>query len=384
VLLTVRRLFTWRPLPGPALAISWLLAYAAVGGLTNVVALVAEIQIFRATNRVAVFISALLLLFLMLRLSRLSGRLPRWASVAAALAVGALGLLDQIPRGLPASDRADIAARVKSDLALGRAMEAALPPGAKVFQLPVMGFPEVPPPGKLTDYELFRPYLTTKTLCFSYGAAKFRARSRWQRDLENVPAATLVERLERYGFAALHVNRKGYEDRAARLLEELTTLGYTRRLEGARGHQVVVLLNPSPAPVRPLGRGLTFGQGWHPRFEDGSRWANDDGVMSFYNPYDRPLEVDLRFTLVAADEREVRFEHEGRPVVAARVGLEPVELRVSRLTLPPGVNRFQLVSPQPPVRLSSGRYQLRTFGLRNSALSVVRGAGAERGMDGED
>ncbi len=370
---TVRRLFTRRVLPGQSLSIGWLLAYSAVGGLTNVMALVVGIQIFRATNRVAVYISALLLLFLMVRLSRLTGRLPAWGRLAAVLTVGTLGLLDQIPQGAPAADRAQIAARVTSDLQLGREMEAALPPGAQVFQLPVMGFPEEPPPGQLTDYELFRPYLTTQTLRFSYGAAKYRSRSQWQRDLEDLPAATLVERLERYGFAALHVNRKGYEDRAARLLEELTTLGYTRRLEGARGHQVVVLLNPSPTPDRPLGRTLTFGQGWHPQLEDGLRWANDDGVLSYFNPYDQAIEVDLQFSLVATDEREIGLEHEGRRVAAVRVGADPVTLRLPRLALPPGVNRFALVSSQRPVRLGTGRYQLRTFGLRSSAIAVVGG-----------
>jgi hypothetical protein len=55
---TVRRLLARRAIPGQALSVTWLLAYATVGGITNVLAFFAGFQIFRATNRVAVFVSA--------------------------------------------------------------------------------------------------------------------------------------------------------------------------------------------------------------------------------------------------------------------------------------------------------------------------------------
>ena len=56
-----------------------------------------------------------------------------------------------------------------------------LPPGAMVFQLPVMAFPEVAPAHNLGDYEHFRPYLATRALRFSYGMLKGRSRHRWVR-----------------------------------------------------------------------------------------------------------------------------------------------------------------------------------------------------------
>jgi hypothetical protein len=75
-LATLRRIFARRAVPGPTLAIAWLVAYSSVGGVTNVVALLLGVQIFRATNRVSVFISALLLIFLLGRLARLTARWP--------------------------------------------------------------------------------------------------------------------------------------------------------------------------------------------------------------------------------------------------------------------------------------------------------------------
>jgi hypothetical protein len=379
---TVHRFFRRRAVPAAALSIGWLLAYASVGGLTNVVALVSGLQIFRATNRVAVFVSALLLLFAAIRVSRLTASLPAWARLTAAAGVALVGLLDQIPRPPSREDRAEIAARVASDLELGRRLEAELGTGAMVFQLPVMGFPEVAPPGKLSDYELFRPYLTTRTLRFSYGAAKFRSRSRWQRDLEALPAAALVPRLERAGFAALHISLKGYEDRAARLLAELEQMGYTQKLCGSRGHQVVVRLRPAAVPQPPVGRTLTFGRGWHPRPEDGTRWANDDGVISFFNPHPTPLPVEIRLVLLAPDERTITVQHQERDVLRILVGREPTELHLPRFALEPGVNVLHLRPDRGPIRIGSGRYQLRSFGLSHASIVVPgeRRAVAEGGQ----
>lgn len=368
---SVRRIVARRPLPGQALSAGWLVAYATVGGVTNVAALYLGFQTFRATNRVAIFISALVLVFLMIRVSRATARWPGWVRMVAALAVAAVGLLDQIPREDSARDREELAARVKSDQDLGRGLEARLPAGAMIFQIPVLGFPEVLPPNRLADYEHFRPYLTTTTLRFSYGAAKFRSRSRWQRDLENLPVAALVKRLERYGFAALYLNRKGYEDRAERLLAELQALGYTDRIEGARGYQVVVMLHPSPRPSLPLGRSLTFGQGWHPRPIDGVRWANSDAVMSYFNPYDHPITVRLDLGIVSPRACHVSLVHAGRAIHSVHAGEEPTKLCVEQLLLPPGVNVLGLRCREPAVRLGSGRYQLRAFGLTESSIKVV-------------
>jgi len=395
--ISIRRLFTRRPVPGQILTLGWLVTFATVGGLANVVSLLAGFHLFRATNRVAIFISALVLFFLIVRLSRLTARWSPWQRAAAAMGLAALGLLDQVPKEMSPPARAEIAATVQSDRNFGRALEEALPPGTKVFQLPVQGFPEVTPPHRLADYEHFRPYLVTRTLNFSYGAPKFRAQSRWQRDLENAPTAQLVRRLESYGFGALYLNRKGYEDRAESLLRDLTALGYERRIESGRGQQVVVRLNPKSPPVLPLGREFTFGRGWHPRDKEGVRWAYEDAVMSYYNPYAHPLVMSLSLELVGVSEGELSFEHERRKVGEIRLGEspgaavrrpgakggrrppparledQPAAIVIPHLELAPGVNRFVLRSSEAAQRGGVGPYQLRAFGLRKSTIKVRAG-----------
>ena len=367
---TVRSIVRRRPLPGQTLSIGWILAYASLGGVTNLLALFAGFQIFRATNRAAIFISAIVLFFLAVRLSRATRAWPGWLRFTAATLVAGIGVFEQLPRSDSRSDLATIARAVEADAAFGRALEAQLPAGAMVFQLPVLGFPEIVPPYQLADYEHFRPYLVTDHLRFSYGAAKYRARGRWQRDLEGLSVAALIPKLESHGFAALYLNRKGFKDGADQLLNEVNALGYQDRIQSESGQQVVIPLRPADQPQPPIARALTFGRGWHLRPDAGIRWAYEDAALSFYNPHPTPTPVTITLTLVGLSPRLVTVEHEGNPVRAVEVGPDPTKIRLPGHVLQPGVNRFKLRCSTPPTRAGSGsNRQLRSFGLKDSNVT---------------
>ncbi len=373
MLVTVRQLVTRRSPPGQALSIAWLLAYATIGGLTNVLALFAGFQIFRATNRAAIFVSAIVLFFLMRRVSALSRAWPGWARLAAAAALAAFGVFEQLPKPASAAEDAALAADVRGDAAFGRALEQALPAGAMVFQLPVLGFPEVQPPHQLGEYEHFRPYLATDRLRFSYGTPKTRARSRWQRELDGLPAAELVRRLETYGFAALYLNRRGYADGGEQVLHELAALGYDQTVREPVGNQIAVLLHPAADPAPPLAQSVTYGQGWY-QPQEGWYWAYDDATVSYFNPYPEKLAVDLDLTAVGATPRNFTLERDGEPVQALALREQPTALVFHRVELEPGVNRFKLCSSQPAVRQGTSRNQLRSFAVRDIAVRFEPGA----------
>jgi phosphoglycerol transferase len=365
---TVRRLIARRAPSGSALSIAWILSYATIGGLTNVLALFAGFLLFRATNRAAVFVSAIVLFFLVGRLSRLSLRWPNWLRVGAATALTALGVFEQIPKPDSANERAEIAAAVRADQEFGRTLEHALPTGAMVFQLPVLGFPEVQAPNRLGDYEHFRPYLATEHLRFSYGAPKSRSRSRWQHELGNLPTAELVTALERDGFSALYLNRKGYADGGEKILRELATLGYTDRLQAARGNQVVIKLRPAVEPTPPLAQSMTYGQGWQLHVDDGWHWAYDDAALAYYNPYPQPITVDVKMTVMGATPRELILDRNGESVAHITADTSPKPMMLTKLLLAPGVNRFKLRSTEAAVRQGPGRNQLRSFGLHDAEV----------------
>lgn len=381
VVATVKRIVDRRALPGQALSVGWIVAYASIGGVTNLLALYADFQVFRAANRGAIFITAIVLCFLAVRLSRATGAWPGWARVGAAVLVGGIGVMEQLPRREAAADHAARRTDVEGDRRFGQQIEQALPAGAMVFQLPVLGFPEVATPYQLGDYEHFRPYLATETLRFSYGAAKARSRGSWQHELGGRPMAEVVPRLERYGFAALYINRKGYADRAEGILRELAALGYVSRIEEDAGHQVVVPLRPVGRPSLPMSESLTLGQGWHLRPVAGVHWAYATAALSYFNPHPHPIVADVSLTLAAVTPRAVEFGRRNEAGTTFTVTAEPQTVVVPGVTLAPGVNRFSLRSPEKPRRDPAAQNQLRSFGL---VRSVVTLAGPEPGLEDGD
>jgi phosphoglycerol transferase len=94
------------------------------------------------------------------------------------------------------------------DAAFFGRLEASLPRGASVVQIPHMSYPESPPIHHLRDYEHFRAYLHTRTLRFSYGAMRGRYWDGWLHDaLSKHRLGDSLEALAAVGFHALLVDR---------------------------------------------------------------------------------------------------------------------------------------------------------------------------------
>jgi hypothetical protein len=80
-----------------------------------------------------------------------------------------------------------------------------------VFQLPVVSYPEEPPPGVMGDYEHLLPSLVSPAgLHWSYGAIRGTARGDWQLTLPIEDQDRLLEDLASAGFCAVEIDRDGY------------------------------------------------------------------------------------------------------------------------------------------------------------------------------
>ena len=113
-----------------------------------------------------------------------------------------------------------LSASYRSDGDFVSALEDRLPSGAMVFQLPYSRFPEAPPIFRMADYDLFRGYLHSHDLRWSYGHTKGRG------DDPNVPISSektpqMVRDLKGEGFAGIYVDRFAYTDGATALEKEL-------------------------------------------------------------------------------------------------------------------------------------------------------------------
>jgi phosphoglycerol transferase len=198
------------------------LLVAIVGGLGAVFSVLVSSEI-RAYNRISPFIVFFALAAVAVWIDRLSAARGRTVPTGAIwVLVLAIGLADQ------RQPLADLAAdgpvidrgyrRVTNFVSL---LEGKLPQGAAVFQLPLRPFPVDSGIEWMKTYDHFRPYLSSRHLRWSYPVMT-RDQAQWERGLGRVPQAQWPRRLAQEGFAAILVNRSGYQDRGQALLQELT------------------------------------------------------------------------------------------------------------------------------------------------------------------
>ena len=248
--ISVRRLVaeTGRPLPLAAWQVLWILAYAAVGGLNCLAGLLGA-TLFRSSNRYCIFILPILLLFAIKRLSR--------KSMESGIEAGTIGLCillalwDQMPTmAQTRANLTELSHMVDSDRQFTKEIEENLPKGAMVFQLPIIDYPESPSFG-VSSSEQFRPYLHSKDLRFSFGAVKGRPWLAWQRELGEMSFPDSIRRMESLGFAAVYVNRRGFQDRGESILNSFKELGYSKFIESKAADIFCVLIHSAAHPVLP-------------------------------------------------------------------------------------------------------------------------------------
>ncbi len=94
-------------------------------------------------------------------------------------------------------------------------------PGGAVYQLPYMPFPEVPSINNLASYGLFRGYLHSSNLHWSYGGMKGRKGDLFFRSLTIQPLSNQIKAIKLLGFNGVYIDRRGYTDRGKVVEEKL-------------------------------------------------------------------------------------------------------------------------------------------------------------------
>ena len=240
-------------IPMEAWQVLWIVLCFSTGGLNSIVGALG-FTLFRTGCRYSIVILAIALLYAAQRLTALQRAAAfrtdpetlRIGILTAAAAAGLVILWDQVPRAPTREQTATIARQVEADREFVARMEAALPPNAMVFQLPIMEFPEAPSPG-VPPYDHFRPYLYSRQLRFSFGSMKGRPREQWQKELGQMPFEQAVARIKERGFAAIFINRNGFPDKGRQIEDKLVEMGYSAPpIRSAAGDLTCILLD---APV---------------------------------------------------------------------------------------------------------------------------------------
>jgi hypothetical protein len=353
-------------IPVHSWGILWILLYSVAGGMNGFVGLFGVI-LFRGTNRYSIVILAILLLFLVRQLSISSRRWKQLPIAALAGLIVVIGFLDQTPRPPTRAAISRIGALISSDGQVVSALEAKLPARAMIFELPVMGFPEMPAVREMMDYEHFRPYLQSHSLRFSYGTVKGRTRERWQAEAVRLGTPHLVNTLERYGFSAILINKKAYEAKAAALLGELTAAGRSEII--CESQDLVGLrLQPVPNPYLPP----EFDRNWSDvegTASDNWRWSTGDASVIFYNQSQQPREMRVSFLVSSLRSGTIQVFHGGQELFSDSLSGQAVT-RAARLTVtvPPGACELRFhtnIAGAPP---GNGDTRKLAFNVRNFTI----------------
>jgi len=216
----------------------WLMAYSVIGGLNAALGAVG-IVLFRSSNRVSIFIMALSLLGFGLLVSRATRRWRGWVQATVAVVILPLAAFEQVFPRKTAAETIAIHERARADQELVAVMQARLPRGARVFQLPPVEFPEA-------SFEPFRPFLWSEGLSYSFGNMRGRPEADWQNRVAALPPAQLLPVLDEAGFKAIFIEGNGQG--LANALSAIRPVEY--RVSPGGGASLILLSDPAP-PASP-------------------------------------------------------------------------------------------------------------------------------------
>jgi phosphoglycerol transferase len=350
--------------------------FATFGGLNSLIALLISPQI-RAWNRLTPFIA----FFALVGFVTVADRVARWlrgSGVASAgrrllapvvlAAVTVLALWDMTAPNFVPPYQAD-ATTWRSDSRFVVNVERQVPRGSMILQLPFHPFPEAVGSGISADYDLFKGYVHSQNLRWSYGAMKGRSED-WTTEAKTRPLSYVIPAAVAAGFAGIYVDRYAYDDRGVNVERRL------RRLLGVAGPLVTSDDNrlsfwdasglaqrlraqlPASA-VGELGDSLV-----HPidvvlagsisaeehNATERWNWVGPDGEIDLDNPKPGPRPVVLATTAASSPRSVLRLTVPGQPARTIHFPRRTGKTRLRiRFLAPPGKSTVTLTTVGPNV-----------------------------------
>lgn len=365
-----RLLRALRPL-GVFAAISIL--FATVAGLNGLLAAAGFAQL-RAWNRMSVVIAFLALSGTACLLDAAWRRLDiriRWphalrivASVVAVGTVALFGLADQTSNAF-VPDVTSTRHAWNSDAQFFSQVQDRLGSDGRVFQLPVVPFPEYPPVVDMLDYEQLRGYIHSD-LSWSYGGLKGGV-TEWQTVLEGRGLIDGLPALVATGFDAVYVNRLGFEDRGRTVEAQIrSVIGNQAPLVNEEGTLAVYDLRHYAEALEPDGLPSPESVLYPPRFNtlegfygDESaagetwQWLASSARAELINPSDHDKKVTIEAELRAASPAATVTIRIGADETVVHLVGGSAEFAI-RTTLPAGSTPVTITTDSAPTPSVSG------------------------------
>jgi hypothetical protein len=170
---------------------------------------------FRATGRFSIYLVIISTIILLHFVQNLSGKWIKNIALTGLIITSFFDLNSDSYR----VDTISNSLQIKEIKSFTSQIESKAERNCKIYQLPYARFPENPKINKLSDYELFLPYLFSNSLIFSYGAVKgadvesVKLRQQVGSEFSNLKA------LKEYDYCGILVDYNGIEDSDLKGLE---------------------------------------------------------------------------------------------------------------------------------------------------------------------
>ncbi|MFK4444461.1 phosphoglycerol transferase [Caballeronia udeis] len=238
-----------------------LLLFCSIGGFSSLFAVLITPMI-RAWNRVSVFIAFTSIAASLLMLEQLLARdwakrnAARWTTLTA-LGLCAFAYWDQTTPSCVSCLQSS-STDFNSDARFVADIEKQVPKGSTIYQLPYVGFPEVPPVNNLGTYDLASGYLHSKALGWSWGTMKGRPGDLFFREMASEPMEQQIATARKLCFSGVYLDRRGYTDGGAAVEAQLQQiLGRPAALVSGTKQQVFFNLVDGQHPACALPAGIT-------------------------------------------------------------------------------------------------------------------------------
>ena len=342
---------------------------ATIGGFSSVFAMLITSKI-RAYNRISVFIAffsilAVITLFDIFfdKFIRKARNFVAWLVIPTIIFVMVIGAADQIPNmGLAK----DIKNEYFSDREFIQRIETVLPKDSMIFQLPYVPFPENPPVFRMGDYELFRGYLHSTKLRWSYGVIRGRPGDLVYRNICSMPVEKMLDAVSLYGYSGIYVDTFGFADEGNLISTDLQRLIGQKPLISENGRLLFFDLSKynDKITLRYIGvnkeelKNKIAGLNrikliWQPGFceeeNNGNSklcWCSQQGELLLINQFSKPKRVQISANIYSRAEEDSELLIYYKPTedcVQLKLTSKRTPFRKAYL-LSPGINRLKFSS----------------------------------------
>ena len=179
----------------------------------------------RCFNRISIYIAFFSIMAVCIILDYYAKKIKiRWKAILMAVAVSVVfiaGIKEQNPdNGLMTEERT---AQWENDKEFIGRIESQMDEGAMIYQLPYHKYPEGGTQNEMYDFELFKGYLHSDTLKWSFGISYGTDEDEWDYNTANMNVEDMIAELYNKCFSGIYIDRDGYEHKEVEELESQLT-----------------------------------------------------------------------------------------------------------------------------------------------------------------